>query len=884
MAFYIKQLYVNGTSCGYYSIRELERCACKSVQHLPFTLRILLENLLRNNTLQGTNDAAIETISAWNPNASEQKEIAFTPARVILQDFTGVPCIADLAAMRDAVAKVGGDPQTINPVQPADLVIDHSIQVDSTACDCAIANNMKMEFDRNHERYAFLRWGQQAFSNFRVVPPGNGIIHQINVEHLASVVKLNEKNIALFDTVVGTDSHTPMVNGLGVLGWGVGGIEAEAAMLGQPVTMLLPQVVGVHISGKLPVGTTATDLVLTLVQQLRKHGVVGKFVEFFGKGLDALSVPERCVISNMTPEHGATCGYFPVDAQTIEYLALTGRPQEQLTRIEEYCKTQGTWRETDSDTNNPQIRYSQVIEFNLADIVPCIAGPKRPQDRIALSDIKSAWQTIAKDNDILNSSADADQNNKLQNGSVVIAAITSCTNTAAPSLMLGAGLFAKKAVELGLKTKPWVKTSLAPGSHVVTDYLRAAGLLPYLEQLGFNVIGYGCTTCIGNSGPLAPEIAKAIDDEKLFVCSVLSGNRNFEGRINSRCKANWLVSPALVIMYAIKGTIDFDPTTEPIGFTPDNKPVMLADLWPADDEIKTLAQKIITPMMFSETYKQVFDGTKEWEDLPIPTGDQFAWNTDSTYIKEPPFVENFQIQPPPTPTITGARCLAVVGDSVTTDHISPAGNIAKDSPAANYLRACGIEEKDFNSYGSRRGNHEVMARGTFANIRFHNLMLKGTEGGKAIYLPTGEIMSIYQAAMLYQNEKTPLIIIAGKEYGSGSSRDWAAKGPALLGIKMVLAESFERIHRSNLIGMGILPLQFEPGENAQNLGLNGTETFNVENCFEKDNSFRRKVKITATACDGKEKSFTMVVRLDTPIEQQYYINGGILPYMLRQLL
>ncbi len=877
------------TAKSIFLIKEFHKQVQTPYRHLPFTIRILLENLLRNNK-DNCNDHGIESLLSWDPEAKTAQEILFVPARVILQDFTGVPCIADLAAMRDAIVKLGVDPGLVNPSCPVDLVIDHSIQVDHFASENSLSENMKLEFERNKERYEFLRWGQQAFDNFDVIPPGMGIIHQINVEHLAQIVQ--DRNDSLyFDTVVGTDSHTTMVNGLGVLGWGVGGIEAEAVMLGQPLSMLVPQVVGIHLSGRLPIGTTTTDLVLTLVQKLRQVGVVGKFIEFFGEGLDALSVPDRCVISNMTPEHGATCSFFPVDQNTLDYLRLTGRSENHIKTIENYCKKQHVWRELGSDVNGTQIKYTQTIDFKLGDVLPCISGPKRPQDRILLSEIKSKWQQIKSESiarwrlDPNSKATLCDPHKKkesvLTHGCVVIAAITSCTNTSAPSLMLCAGLLAKKAVEYGLSVKPWVKTSLAPGSHAVTEYLNSAGLMPYLEQLGFYNVGYGCTTCIGNSGPLPDDVANAIDDGNLLACAVLSGNRNFEGRINSRCKANWLVSPPLVIAYALTGTLDFDPTNDPIGHDKNGNPVTLDMLWPTENELATCMKKSLSAKIFKKVYEDIYSGPKQWQDLKFSKGKLFLWDHQSTYIRKPPFLEAFQMRSPNLVMIREARCLAIVEDSVTTDHISPAGNIAKQSPAALYLHDNGVEPENFNSYGSRRGNHEVMMRGTFANIRFRNLMIPDIEGGETVYLPTGKIMTIFDAAKRYHQDKTPLIIIAGKEYGSGSSRDWAAKGPNLLGIQAVLAESFERIHKSNLIGMGILPLQFI-GQNAASLGLDGTETYTIECCGKMTIASVFTVKALTT--NGTTREFKMRARIDTANELQYYLNGGILPFTMKQML
>ncbi|MDD5671672.1 MAG: aconitate hydratase AcnA, partial [Candidatus Omnitrophica bacterium] len=828
-------------------------------------------------------------LAQWNPREKAGKEIAFTPARVILQDFTGVPAIVDLAAMRDQLARMGGDPKRINPLEPVDLVIDHSVQVDYFGSRGALKKNMTLEFERNKERYQFLRWGQQAFQNFRVVPPGTGIIHQVNLEYLARVVmeKKIGKDILLYpDTLVGTDSHTTMINGLGVLGWGVGGIEAEAAMLGQPVSMLIPEVVGFMLSGKLAEGVTATDLVLTITEILRKQKVVGKFVEFFGPGLDVLSLPDRATIANMAPEYGATMGFCPVDRQTLDFLRLTGRGKAQTILVETYLRKQKLFR----TPKQPDPEFSTVVELDLATVQACLAGPKRPQDRVPLTDAKKNFdrslRTLLGDKAEMGMNARAqirvDQKQfKIGHGAVVIASITSCTNTSNPSVMIGAGLLAKKAVEHGLKVKPWVKTSLAPGSKVVMDYLSEAGLIPAMEKLGFHLVGYGCATCIGNSGPLAQPIAQAIEEKKLVAVSVLSGNRNFEGRIHPVVRANYLTSPALVIAYALTGTMDIDWLKEPVGADSKGKPVYLRDIWPTDREIQKALNKI-QAKMFRECYGNVFKGDAVWRSIKVPQGDTFVWDSDSTYVKNPPYFENMTESPLPIGDIKVARVLVRAGDSVTTDHISPAGNIPKESPAAEYLMAHGVRPNDFNSFGSRRGNHEVMLRGTFANVRLRNLLAPGTEGGVTKHLPDGTVMSIYEAAMKYREEKTPLIVLAGKEYGCGSSRDWAAKGPALLGIKAVIAESFERIHRSNLIGMGILPLQFEDGGSAQFIGLTGEEIFSIVGISE-GLVPRRKLVCRAETTSGA-KEFSVICRIDTPVELAYYQHGGILHYVLRQIV
>lgn len=869
-----------GQSYEIFDISLLEGAAT-----LPFSLKVLLENLLR--TEDGANITAeqIKSLAQWDPSAQPDTEIQFTPARVIMQDFTGVPCVVDLATMREAIADLGGDPTKVNPLAPAELVIDHSVMADNYGAKDSFEKNVDIEYERNSERYRFLSWGQSAFDEFKVVPPGTGIVHQVNIEYLARVVMARSVNGVLRaypDTVVGTDSHTTMVNGLGVLGWGVGGIEAEAALLGQPVSMLIPQVVGFKLNGKLPVGTTATDLVLTITEILRKLGVVGKFVEFYGPGVSALPMANRTTIGNMSPEYGSTCAIFPIDEETIRYLALTGRPQSQLELVEKYAKRIGLWHDPESSP-----RFSQTIELDLSTIVPSIAGPKRPQDRIALSDSKTSFEKVLPtyfSDKTIKEKIPATVNGvstSVQNGDVVIASITSCTNTSNPSVMIGAALLAKKAVEKGLKSKPWVKTSLAPGSKVVTDYYDRAGLTTYMEQLGFNLVGYGCVTCIGNTGPLPVEISKAINENDLAVSAVLSGNRNFEGRISPDVKMNFLASPPLVVAYALAGTMDHDFASDPIGTDKDGKPVLLADIWPSAEEIQSVIDSSISSEMFSKDYASVFDGDHRWKSLDTPTGKVFEWDAKSTYVRKPPYFDGMPRNPEPVKDIVGARVMAILGDSVTTDHISPAGNIKADSPAGKYLAENGIARLDFNSYGSRRGNHEVMIRGTFANIRLKNLLLDGVEGGYTRnFLKNGEQTTIYEASMDYQAAGIPLVILAGKEYGSGSSRDWAAKGTALLGVKAVIAESFERIHRSNLIGMGVIPLQFAPGVNAQTLGLTGEETITIAG-IEAMNTGATPKKLTVTAGD---KSFEAIVRIDTPGEADYYRHGGIMQYVLRSLL
>ena len=888
-----------------------------STKHLPFSLRILLENLLRTEDGRNVTPQEIRALAAWNKNSKPEKEIAFTPSRVLLQDFTGVPAVVDLAAMRDAMRNLGGDPGLINPLQPAELVIDHSVQVDEFGSAGAFEINALLEFQRNKERYAFLRWGQTGFRNLAIVPPDTGIVHQVNLEYLARVVFVHEeggKRTAYPDTLVGTDSHTTMVNGLGVLGWGVGGIEAEAAMLGQPVSMLIPLVVGVKLTGRLREGATATDLVLTITEMLRKHGVVGKFVEYFGPGLQDLPLADRATIANMSPEYGATCGIFPIDKESLRYLRLTGRSEEQIALVEAYAREQGMFH----DARTPEAEYSELLSLDLSTVEPCLAGPKRPQDRVVLSQAgasftqalpslikpKSAqpaptaaaatnaarWEqeggsptAIGVEDPNVHEHVSPDVQKSLKHGSVVIAAITSCTNTSNPSVLIAAGLLAKKAVEKGLSVPPWVKTSLAPGSKVVKDYLENAGLMPYLEKLKFHLVGYGCTTCIGNSGPLPTEVSRAIEDNNLVVASVLSGNRNFEGRINSEVRANYLMSPPLVVAFALAGRIDVDLRKDSLGKGKDGQPVYLADIWPSQQEVEQSMAGSITSEMFRKSYSQVYAGDERWRGLPVPKGETYTWEKDSTYIRQAPYFENMALRPSIVEDIKGARVLAVLGDSVTTDHISPAGSIKKDGPAGKYLIAHGVQPGDFNSYGSRRGNHEVMVRGTFANVRLRNKMVN-TEGGFTRHLPDGAEMSIFDASEKYHAERVPLVILAGKEYGSGSSRDWAAKGPRLLGVRAVIAESYERIHRSNLVGMGILPLQFLPGENAESLKLTGEEVFEIAGIREVVDKFSSGRKITVRVKGGKTSEFQAIVRIDTPQEALYYANGGILQYVLRQLL
>jgi len=911
-------LEVDGTT---YRIASLPALAERGfdLARLPFSMRILLENLLRHEDGSAVTAEDIEAVARWDPQAEPSTEIAFTPARVLLQDFTGVPAVVDLAAMRDALGRLGGDPRKINPGQPVELVIDHSVQVDRYGSPDAAAENRRIEFERNGERYRFLRWGQQAFDGFRAVPPDTGIVHQVNLEYLARVVmpqlplpKGTTEPEAYPDTLVGTDSHTTMINGLGVLGWGVGGIEAEAAMLGQPVSMLVPQVVGFRLTGKLAEGSTATDLVLRVVQMLRERKVVGKFVEYFGSGLANLSLSDRATIANMAPEYGATCGIFPVDEVTLDYLRFSGRPEAQVRLVEAYTKAQGLFH----TAGTPEAEYTDTLELDMSTVVPSLAGPKRPQDRIALGDMKSGFEKALREIVSVGGSAGGGKASpggrgegtatavleprtdvavkgeidgqpfELKHGSVVIAAITSCTNTSNPAVMLAAGLVAKKAVALGMKRKPYVKTSLAPGSKVVTDYLDKAGLTAPLDALGFQLVGYGCTTCIGNSGPLPEPVAKAVDEGDLVVAAVLSGNRNFEGRIHALVRANYLASPPLVVAYALAGRVDFDPSSEPLGESADGKPVFLADVWPSQAEVNEAIQTAVAAEMFTREYGEVFEGPAEWRALEVPGGATYAWDPQSTYVQEPPYFEGMTLSPAPYEDLAGARVLALVGDSVTTDHISPAGAIKSDSPAGLYLKSHGVQPQDFNSYGSRRGNHEVMMRGTFANVRFKNRLVPGVEGGFTVHLPEGGAMTIFDAAEKYRAEGVPLIVIAGKEYGTGSSRDWAAKGPLLLGVRLVIAETYERIHRSNLVGMGIVPLQFRDGESAASLGLTGRETYAFEGVAAGLGSGfanGREVTVRATAPDGSEKSFRAKVRIDTPQEVEYVKHGGILQYVLRNL-
>jgi aconitate hydratase len=875
------KLNVGAQSFDIHRLEKLEKHGFNALAKLPFSLRILLENLLRCEDGRFVGPDDIRALARWTPHAT-QKEIAFMPARVLLQDFTGVPAVVDLATMREAVKRMGGNPARINPLFPAELVIDHSVQVDKFGDANAFGLNAELEFQRNVERYAFLRWGQIAFKNFKVVPPDTGICHQVNLEYLARVVcamPFGNRFEAYPDSVVGTDSHTTMVNALGVFGWGVGGIEAEAAMLGQASSMLIPEVVGFRLHGKLSEGATATDLVLTVTDMLRKKGVVGKFVEFYGTGLSSLSVPDRATIANMAPEYGATMGFFPVDAETLAYLQFTGRAHEQIALVEAYCKEQSLFR-TDS-TGDPI--FSDKLALDLSTVEPTVAGPKRPQDRVALRDAKSSFTKVVegapqKHVQVRNNGDSFD----FSSGAVVIAAITSCTNTSNPSLMLGAGLLAKKAVERGLQVKPWVKTSLAPGSKVVTDYLAASGLTPFLEKLKFHLVGYGCTTCIGNSGPLSDPISAAIKENNLVAVAVLSGNRNFEGRIHPLVRANYLASPPLVVAYALAGRMDLDLTTEALGSDKSGKPVFLRDIWPTPQEIESTVRAAVSTGMYQKQYSEVYEGDAHWKGMRVPQGDLYQWDPKSTYIKLPPYFENMPKTPPPLADVHNARVLAILGDSVTTDHISPAGSIPVDAPAGKYLIANGVKPHEFNSYGARRGNHEVMVRGTFANIRLRNQLAPGTEGGWTLYLPGGEKMSIYDAAVKYREAGVPLVVIAGKEYGSGSSRDWAAKGTRLLGVRAVIAESYERIHRSNLIGMGVMPLEFNNGENRESLGLTGHEIFDIEGIASLAPG--KAITVRAKSEDGKTKQFTVIARADTPEEVSYYHHGGILPYVLRQML
>ena len=854
---------INEKSYKYFDLKSLDT---DKVDRLPFTHKILLENALRYSEDDNEGPKDVETILNWDSKSDRSTEISFTPSRVILQDFTGVPAVVDLATMRDAVVSMQGNPNDINPLSPAELVIDHSVQVDHFGSLDALEKNNKVEFQRNQERYRFLRWGQDAFSNFEVVPPNTGIVHQVNLEYLGRVVFSKDDSLAYPDTLVGTDSHTTMINGIGCLGWGVGGIEAEAAMLGQPITMLLPEVIGVSVKGALKEGVTATDLVLTLTEILRNYGVVGKFVEFFGDGLDHLPVSDRATLSNMAPEFGSTCAIFPIDEATIRYLKLSGRSEHQVELVETYSKIQGLWRETDSN-----IDYTDVIELDLSKVEPCLSGPKRPQDRIILKDVADVVKSEIDNKPITT--------DRLSDGSVLIAAITSCTNTSNPTVMVAAGLVAKKANALGLKSKEWVKTSLAPGSKVVTKYLEESGLLPELEQMGFNIVGYGCTTCIGNSGPLNPEVSRAVQEQNLTASSVLSGNRNFEGRIHPLVKHNFLASPPLVVAYAIAGSTLLDLTKEPLGRI-DGKDIFLKDIWPSQNEIEEIIENTIDPVMFSKAYEDSIQGDDAWKNLETPQGEIYQWQESSTYIKKPPYFESMTMDLPGIQTIKDARVLALLGDSVTTDHISPAGNIDPESPAGIYLKDKGVERKDFNSYGSRRGNHEVMMRGTFANIRLRNKLAPGTEGGWTSLAQNEKPVSIFEAAEEFRSKNTDLIVLAGKEYGTGSSRDWAAKGVSLLGVKAVIAESYERIHRSNLIGMGVLPLEFSSGDCAESIGLDGFESFDFDSITKQSKS----VSVKATSADGNEKSFEAKIRIDTPKEWEYFEHGGILHYVIRRLV
>jgi aconitate hydratase A / 2-methylisocitrate dehydratase len=883
-----KALKVGSESYDIFSLPQLEQAGFRNISRLPVSLKVLLENLLRQEDNHHVNKADIEALANWNPKAKPEKEIAFMPARVLMQDLTGVPAVVDLAAMRESMRRLGGDPKKINPLAPVDLVIDHSVQVDFFGSPDAFHKNSEIEFERNIERYAFLRWGQTAFDNFRLIPPDTGICHQVNLEYLAPVVFRAKKDGAHFaypDTVVGTDSHTTMINGLGVVGWGVGGIEAEAALLGQPIIMLIPEVIGFKLHGKLPAGATATDLVLTVTQMLRKKGVVEKFVEFYGPGLSSLSLADRATIGNMGPEYGATIGYFPVDEETLRYLNLTGRDPDLIKLVEAYAKEQGMFRTDQS----PDPIFTDTLELDLATVVPSISGPRRPQDRIALTESKKAFKEALPS---LMKSGSADKTVpvqlngdkfELKHGSVVISAITSCTNTSNPSVLIAAGLLAKKASEKGLKPKPWVKTSLAPGSRVVTEYLKDSGLLSYLEKIGFHLVGYGCTTCIGNSGPLPEPVANGIQEGDLVAAAVLSGNRNFEGRIHAYVRANYLASPPLVVAYALAGSMDVDLYNDPLGKDAQGKAVFLKDIWPSPEEINDTMRKSVRSEMFKREYSHATEGDDRWNKMPVPEGELFKWDMQSTYVREAPYFDGMTKTPGELKPIQGARALALLGDSVTTDHISPAGAIEKNGPAARYLTNNDVLPKDYNQYGARRGNHEVMMRGTFANIRLKNFLAPGTEGGVTVHLPDKKQMSIYDAAMQYQKEVTPLVVIAGKEYGTGSSRDWAAKGPRLLGIKAAIAESFERIHRSNLIGMGIVPLVFKPGENLKTHNLTGFEKFDILG-IGPGLKLRQELTVKATADDGKVTELKVICRIDTPAEMDYYRHGGILEYVLRQLL
>ncbi len=903
-----RTLTVDGQEYDYFSIPAAEANGLSEVARLPFSLKVLLENLLRHEDGRSVTTEDARAMAQWVKDRRSDQEIAYRPARVLMQDFTGVPAVVDLAAMRDAIAKLGGIPDRINPASDVDLVIDHSVMVDVFGTPQAFQKNVEREFERNHERYAFLRWGQKAFDNFRVVPPGTGICHQVNLEYLGQSVWIRqdgERTLALPDTLVGTDSHTTMINGLGVLGWGVGGIEAEAAMLGQPVSMVIPEVIGFKLTGTLREGATATDLVLTVTQILREKGVVGKFVEFYGPGLSSLTLADRATIGNMAPEYGATCGFFPIDAETLRYLEFTGRDPHRVRLVEAYAKEQGLWR--DDDTPDPV--FTDTLELDLADVEPSLAGPKRPQDRVPLKYAASEFKAhMYKELGLDGNGAASDmceegpaavpqdlaafddsgvpvegENYRLNHGDVVIAAITSCTNTSNPSVMLGAGLLARNALEKGLTVKPWVKTSLAPGSQVVTDYLEAAGLQDDLDALGFNLVGYGCTTCIGNSGPLADNIARAIEQGDLIACSVLSGNRNFEGRINPHCRANYLASPPLVVAYALAGNMRLDLLNEPLGEDRKGQPVYMKDIWPGAEEIQKTMKASLSPEMFRDRYANVFEGPEQWKTIESGGDKTYDWNPNSTYVQHPPFFEGMSAEPPAVTEVKGARMLAMLGDSVTTDHISPAGAIKKDSPAGKYLLDHGVEPRDFNSYGARRGNHEVMMRGTFANIRIRNEMVPEVEGGYTKHLPDGERMSIYDAAMKYQEEGVPLVVVAGKEYGTGSSRDWAAKGTRLLGVKAVIAESYERIHRSNLVGMGVLPLQFPDGVDRKSLKLTGEETWDIEG-LERGIEPRMQVRATIRRPDGASEQVDLLCRVDTADELAYYQNGGILHYVLRNMV
>jgi aconitate hydratase len=879
-----RTLTVNGIDYDYFSLPMAEQAGLAGLSKLPFSLKILLENLLRNEDGMSVTLDDIKAIPLWLQKKSSDREIAYRPARVLMQDFTGVPAVVDLAAMRNAIKKMGGDPERINPLSPVDLVIDHSVQVDKYGTNDALQVNAHIEMDRNRERYEFLRWGQKAFENFRVVPPDTGICHQINLEFLAKTIwsqKVDGKNMAYPDTLVGTDSHTTMINGLGVLGWGVGGIEAEAAMLGQPISMLIPEVIGMKLVGKLREGVTATDLVLTITNILRKKGVVGKFVEFYGTGLQDLPLADRATIANMAPEYGATCGFFPIDQITLNYLRLTGRDEQNIALVEAYAKAQGMWH----DASSVDPVFTDTLELDLVTVEPSLAGPKRPQDRVALPQMQASFDKLLAE---ANRSDEKDKSFKtkdgfdLNHGDVVIAAITSCTNTSNPSVLMAAGLVAKKAVEKGMQPKPWVKSSLAPGSQVVTRYLEEAGLQTYLDQIGFDLVGYGCTTCIGNSGPLPDAVASVVADNDLIVSAVLSGNRNFEGRVHPQVKANWLASPPLVVAFALAGTTQIDLSVDAISEDADGNPVYLRDIWPTNAEVALEVAKV-SSKMFSEQYSDVFLGTEEWQKMEIPSSQTYAWQMDSTYIQHPPFFDNMLAQPEKIHDIKGARILALLGDSITTDHISPAGSIKADSPAGIYLMAQGVAAKDFNSLGARRGNHEVMMRGTFANIRIKNEMVPGVEGGFTKFIPTGATMPIYDAAMLYQKDKTPLVVIAGKEYGTGSSRDWAAKGPKLLGVNAVVAESFERIHRSNLIGMGILPLEFKNGATRKSLNLAGDEVIDILG-ISGEITPRMNIKAVIHRADKSTTELDLLCRIDTLNEVEYYMNGGILQYVLRNML